>query len=114
MRRTMIGLTGAALALAGCGTQGTDGNAAAEAGMTAEAITTNDVTAIDAVTGDAANMAADVDYSNFAAGNEAGGGKSRPESARAGEKPRPARPAAADAAEPAEEPASEPPANATE
>ena len=29
--------------------------------MTAEAITANDVTAIDAVTGDASNMAADVD-----------------------------------------------------
>ena len=61
-------LFAAALALGGCGnndqkdnTQNVDEN------LTAENIVSNDVTAIDAVTGDAANMAADVDmnYGNI-------------------------------------------------
>jgi hypothetical protein len=65
--RALILIATVALALAGCGkgdqtgkTQNVDDN------MTAENIVSNDVTAIDAVTGDAANMAADVDYSNLA------------------------------------------------
>lgn len=61
-------LFAAALALGACGnndqkdnTQNVDEN------LTAENIVSNDVTAIDAVTGDAANMAADVDmnYGNI-------------------------------------------------
>ncbi|HWJ37321.1 MAG TPA: hypothetical protein VNR86_00975 [Sphingomicrobium sp.] len=61
-------LFAAALALSACGnndqkdnTQNVDEN------LTAENIVSNDVTAIDAVTGDAANMAADVDmnYGNI-------------------------------------------------
>ena len=63
MRATL--LLAAALALAACSnndqidnTQNVDEN------LTAENIVSNDVTAIDAVTGDAANMAADVD-TNF-------------------------------------------------
>jgi len=66
--RAFILIAGAALALAGCknndqhdNTQNVDEN------LTAENIVSNDVTAIDAVTGDAANMAADVDtnYGNL-------------------------------------------------
>jgi PBP1b-binding outer membrane lipoprotein LpoB len=56
-----------ALALAGCGNNDqTDKTQNVDENMTAENIVSNDVTAIDAVTGDAANMAADVDYSNLA------------------------------------------------
>ena len=75
--RTLLLTAAAALTLAGCKnndqidkTQNTDEN------LSAESIVSNDVTAIDAVTSDAANMAADVDM-NFgglqqgAASNEA-------------------------------------------
>ncbi|MEO7654807.1 MAG: hypothetical protein ABIS23_03885 [Sphingomicrobium sp.] len=48
------------LSLAACGKSETENQNAGRA-MTAEAISSNDVTAIDAVTGEAANMAADVD-----------------------------------------------------
>jgi len=58
-------LTAALLALSACGKKDQAGAAQnADQGMTAESIVSNDVTAIDAVTGDAANMAADVDM-NF-------------------------------------------------
>src|SRR5829696_3217129 len=63
--RTSILLAGAALMLAACGKDDQSGQAGnVEQGLTAEAIVANDVTAIDAVTADAANMAADVDI-NF-------------------------------------------------
>jgi hypothetical protein len=53
------------LALSACGKNDQAGTAQnVDEGMTAESIVSNDVTAIDAVTGDAANMAADVDM-NF-------------------------------------------------
>jgi len=67
-----------ALALSACGRNNqTDANQAGDEGLTADSIVSNDVTAIDAVTGDAANMAADVNYQDF--GNGAGGtGDSRP------------------------------------
>jgi len=61
--RALIAIAGTALALAACGkndqtadTQNVGQN------LSAADIVTNDVTAIDAVTGDAANMAADVNY----------------------------------------------------
>ncbi|MFL6731456.1 MAG: hypothetical protein ACJ8EP_03855 [Sphingomicrobium sp.] len=55
----------AVLALAGCGNNDqTDNTVNIGENLTAEDIVSNDVTAIDAVTGDAANMAADVDM-NF-------------------------------------------------
>ena len=70
--RAFILIAGAALTLAGCknndqhdNTQNVDEN------LTAENIVSNDVTAIDAVTGDAANMAADVDL-NFGGLDENG------------------------------------------
>ena len=65
--RALIVLATAALALSGCGNNDqTDKTQNVDENMTAENIVSNDVTAIDAVTGDAANMAADVDYSNLA------------------------------------------------
>ena len=63
--RALLLLAGAALALGGCGNnEQTDKTQNADENLTAENIVSNDVTAIDAVTGDAANMAADVDM-NF-------------------------------------------------
>ena len=57
----------AALSLTACGNNDqTDNNANVDENLSAESIVSNDVTAIDAVTGDAANMAADVDI-NFTA-----------------------------------------------
>lgn len=50
-----------ALALGACGKNAGDDDALAGPQMTANAIHANDVTAIDAVTGEAANIAADVD-----------------------------------------------------
>lgn len=61
--RALIFIAGASLFLAACRDPGATDNAAnANAGLAAEAIFANDTTAIDAATGDAANMAADVDY----------------------------------------------------
>ena len=55
----------AALALAACGKDAQeDSGRNAGAGLTADNIVANDVTAIDAVTADAANMAADVNYAD--------------------------------------------------
>ena len=60
--RALLLIAGAALALSGCGNNDqTDKTQNADENLTAESIVSNDVTAIDAVTGDAANMAADVD-----------------------------------------------------
>jgi len=60
--RALLLVAGAALALGGCGNNDqTDKTQNADENLTAENIVSNDVTAIDAVTGDAANMAADVD-----------------------------------------------------
>ena len=62
--RAIILVAGAVLALAACGRNDQAGNTAnATEGLTADDIVSNDVTAIDAVTGDAANMAADMDVS---------------------------------------------------
>jgi len=101
----------AALALSACGRNNqTDANQAGDEGLTADSIVSNDVTAIDAVTGDAANMAADVNYQDF--GNSTGDtGGSRPGAT-------PSRPSStANSAKPRQpdEPAAAPPvANATE
>ena len=57
-------LTAATLALVACNKNAQkDASQNLDAGLTADNIVANDITAIDAVTGDAANMAADVDYS---------------------------------------------------
>jgi len=60
------------LGLSACGSNDqTDNTLNVDENLSAESIVSNDVTAIDAVTGDAANMAADVDmnYGNFDEGS---------------------------------------------
>lgn len=102
MRYKLAILAAAVLFVAGCNRDGAeDANAVAERGMTAEAITANDVTAIDAVTGSAANMAADVEITNLPT-NAA-------DSAKKPGKPRSrARPIATQPAETSATPATEP------
>jgi hypothetical protein len=61
--RALILIAVAALPIAACNKSGPVDNAANAAdGLSAESITANDITAIDAVTGADANMAADVNY----------------------------------------------------
>jgi len=63
--RALILLAGAALTLAACRNNNqSDRTMNADQSLTAENIVSNDVTAIDAVTGDASNMAADINYMN--------------------------------------------------
>jgi hypothetical protein len=63
MMRLALIIAAAALPLAACGHKDqTDKTQNAGENLSAENIVSNDVTAIDAVTGDAANMAADVNY----------------------------------------------------
>src|SRR5437868_12693806 len=72
--RALILIAGAALTLAGCKNNDQhDNNMNVDENLTAENIVSNDVTAIDAVTGDAANMAANVNYaeSDNLLGNQA-------------------------------------------
>ena len=74
MRRLIL-VANAALAIAACGKKNaTDTAVNADQELAVQNITANDTTAIDAVTGDDANMAADVDYTinetdNIAADN---------------------------------------------
>lgn len=61
MRRLIL-IAAVAMASSACGRNGQqESNQIAGESLTAESIVSNDVTAIDAVTGDAANMAVDVD-----------------------------------------------------
>jgi hypothetical protein len=61
--RALILIAGAALALGACNKNDQAGGASnADDGLAAENMATNDITAIDAVTGADANMAADVNY----------------------------------------------------
>ena len=79
--RVLIIFAGASLVLSACGKNDQSGNSQNAAdGLTAEKIVANDVTAIDAVTGDAANMAADVDYNldENSLGNDANSTESKP------------------------------------
>ena len=74
--RDLILLGAAAAALSGCNPEpSAEERAAAERNVTSEVVQTNDTTAIDAATGEAANMAADVpaipSLENEVAGNEA-------------------------------------------
>ena len=80
--RALILIAGA-LALAACGNNDqADNTQNVDENLTAENIVSNDVTAIDAVTGDAANMAADVDmnYGNLGTPDEeaANAGSAKP------------------------------------
>ena len=61
--RPLILLAGPVLFLAACGNDGQAENTInADQGLSAESFSSNDVTAIDAVTGEASNMAADVNF----------------------------------------------------
>jgi len=118
MRHGLTLLAGATLALSACGAKGgADATANADTGLTADSISANDVTAIDAVTGEAANMAADVDYSNMVdnSGNSANGAAIAPKP-RAGAPAKPLKTAPKSARAPAPAAATEPaqPANATQ
>ena len=117
--RPLIPLTVAALGLAGCGSGEQANNTVnVDQAVMSGDLAANDVTAIDAVTGDAANMAADVDI-NFtndmlggAGGNQSGGPRSD------GPRPRPRSsapsPATGNTATPAPEPAGNTTANETD
>jgi hypothetical protein len=60
--RSLILIAAAALSVSACkNNDATDNTQNIDENLTAENIVSNDVTAIDAVTGDAANMAADMD-----------------------------------------------------
>lgn len=59
--RVMIFAVALALPLSACGKDEAANESRANSNLTAAAIASNDVTAIDAVTGEAANMAADVE-----------------------------------------------------
>ena len=86
--RALILIAGA-LCLAACGTKDqTDNTQNIDENLTAENIVSNDVTAIDAVTGDAANMAAESDINDIGSPLGNGGNMSSPT------KPAPKRPAA--------------------
>src|SRR3954468_1104231 len=68
--RVLILIAGGALALSVCrNNDQTDNTQNVDENLSAENIVSNDVTAIDAVTGDAANMAADVAVNDSGADN---------------------------------------------
>jgi hypothetical protein len=75
--RTLILIVGIGLAVSACGkNQAADNAVAIDANADAENIGSNDTTAIDAATGEDANMAADVNYTvnetdNLSDGNNA-------------------------------------------
>jgi len=109
--RLLILTAGASLALAACGNNDqSDNTTNVDENLTAENIVSNDVTAIDAVTGDAANMATDVNYTadlNDTLANDsnaAAPSSTRPRPRTSAPSSKPARP----------EPATEPAANSTE
>lgn len=63
--RALILVAGAVLALSACRNNDQHDNTMnVDENLTSESIVSNDVTAIDAVTGDAANMAADINYTD--------------------------------------------------
>ena len=73
--RALILIAGAALALGGCRNNDQAGNTVnLDQALSAENIASNDVTAIDAVTGADANMAADVNYIDVPQDNSDSGG----------------------------------------
>ena len=96
----------AAFGLAACGGGNQAGNTAnIQENVTAQAFESNDITAIDAVTGEDANMAADVDI-NFtnqmlASSNDSGTKADAPKSRPGGSEPRPRPSTPAPEAEPA-------------
>lgn len=106
--RALILLGVAATALSACnGDQSAGNTAESEANVTSQLVATNDTTAIDAATGEAANMAADVDFMPEL-DNASDGNAAAPSPARRAAATRPSRSrSSATAAEPR---ASDPPA----
>lgn len=91
MRVPLLLVLAATCAVAGCKNNDShDNNMNVQENLTAENIVSNDVTAIDAVTGDAANMAADVDM-NYGNVDENGAAQPSNEPAKA-KKPAPKKP----------------------
>jgi len=110
MRAKTITICALALLAAACGGKGqADVSANADTGLTAAAISSNDVTAIDAVTGEAANMAADMDFTNIQSNETSATGNAsapRPSSgAKRESSSAPAQPSEQQPAEPAAQPA---------
>ena len=117
--RPLVVLTLAALGLAGCGSDEQANNTVnVDQAVMSEDLNANDVTAIDAVTADAANMAADVDinFTNDMLGtpgsNQSGGTRSEQGGARP-RSPAPS-PATENRATPAAEPANNAATNETD
>jgi len=85
--RALILFAGA-LALAACGNNDqTDNTQNVDENLTAENIVSNDVTAIDAVTADAANMAADADINDIGEQNALAPGNTSSPAKRAATRP---------------------------
>ena len=90
--RALIVIAGV-LAVSACGNNDqADNTQNIDENLTAENIVSNDVTAIDAVTGDAANMAADVELNSDALGNDANAATTQPMPRPKKSAPRPAAP----------------------
>jgi hypothetical protein len=116
MMRFMVLTVAVALPLAACGKSNDEEAAREGSTVSAEALSANDITAIDAVTGEAANIAADVviDANLIAdangSGNASADGQRPRRAVRSGSSGGSASPAPANESAPA----SEPPANSTE
>jgi hypothetical protein len=103
--RARIWTLAAVCGLAACGNGDQAGNTAnIQENVTAQAFESNDITAIDAVTGEDANMAADVNFTDLG-GNNASASANRQSSDRASPAERPATRPAARPAEREPEPA---------
>ena len=113
--RALILIAGS-LALAACGNNDqTDNTQNVDETLTAENIVSNDVTAIDAVTGAAANMAAESNIDEFPESNlEEGGNASSPQKPEARPAPKRPRPAPKPDEPTTSTPAAAPPGNTTE
>jgi hypothetical protein len=112
MRALTLALALSSLALTGCGKKQAEGNSSAPDDVSsAQEVTTNDTTSIDAATGAAANMAADVDINES---DNADSGDTRATN-RSHAKPRAAAPAANASSDSTPEPLQPvtPPANST-
>ena len=107
--RVPLLILAASLALSGCKNNAVQDNISnVDESLTAQNIVSNDVTAIDAVTGDAANMAADVDVNDM---NFESNGAAQSASEPSRVKPATPRPARRETQSAAPEPATETAAN---
>ena len=112
--RALVLLLAIALPLGACGKSNEAEGEAQGSAMTANAISSNDITAIDAVTGEAANIAADVQIdANLLADANAGNASAPADGSRPRRSTRPANSTGSRAPAPANDsaPAAEAPAN---